>query len=122
MKKIIIYHNPQCSKSRQTLEIIRKKGIKPEIILYLDKTFSPNELKDIIVKLGITPRDLLRKGESEYKENNLKNLNLEDDDLIRAMIKHPKLIERPIVIADNKAIIGRPPEQVLELISDFQIT
>ncbi|MBJ40992.1 MAG: arsenate reductase (glutaredoxin) [Gammaproteobacteria bacterium] len=122
MKKIIIYHNPQCSKSRQTLEIIRKKGIKPEIILYLDKTFSPNELKDIIVKLGITPRDLLRKGESEYKENNLKNLNLEDDDLIRAMIKHPKLIERPIVIADNKAIIGRPPEKVLELISDFQIT
>ena len=122
MKKIIIYHNPQCSKSRQTLEIIRKKGIKPEIILYLDKTFSPNELKDIIVKLGITPRDLLRKGESEYKENNLKNLNLEDDDLIRAMIKHPKLIERPIVIADNKAIIGRPPEKVLELISGFQIT
>ena len=122
MKKIIIYHNPQCSKSRQTLEIIRKKGIKPEIILYLDKTFSPNELKDIIVKLGITPRDLLRKGESVYKENNLKNLNLEDDDLIRAMIKHPKLIERPIVIADNKAIIGRPPEKVLELISDFQIT
>jgi len=122
MKKIIIYHNPQCSKSRKTLEIIRKKGIKPEIILYLDKTFSPNELKDIIVKLGITPRDLLRKGESEYKENNLKNLNLEDDDLIRAMIKHPKLIERPIVIADNKAIIGRPPEKVLELISDFQIT
>ena len=122
MKKIIIYHNPQCRKSRQTLEIIRKKGIKPEIILYLDKTFSPNELKDIIVKLGITPRDLLRKGESVYKENNLKNLNLEDDDLIRAMIKHPKLIERPIVIADNKAIIGRPPEKVLELISDFQIT
>ena len=122
MKKISIYHNPQCSKSRQTLDIIIKKGIKPKIILYLDKTFSPNELKDIVVKLGITPRDLLRKGESEYKENNLKDLNLKDDDLIGAMIKHPKLIERPIVIAGNKAIIGRPPEKVLELISDFQIT
>jgi arsenate reductase len=122
MKKISIYHNPQCSKSRQTLDIIIKKGIKPKIILYLDKIFSPNELKDIVVKLGITPRDLLRKGESEYKENNLKDLNLKNDDLIGAMIKHPKLIERPIVIAGNKAIIGRPPEKVLELISDFQIT
>jgi len=121
MKKISIYHNPKCSKSRQTLDIIIKKGIKPEIILYLDKTFSPNELKDIIAKLNINPRDLLRKGESEYKENNLKNLHLEDDDLIRAMINHPKLIERPIVISGNKAIIGRPPEKVLELISDFQI-
>ena len=122
MKKISIYHNPKCSKSRQTLDIIIKKGIKPEIILYLDKTFSSNELKDIIAKLNINPRDLLRKGESEYKENNLKNLHLEDDDLIGAMIKHPKLIERPIVISGNKAIIGRPPEKVLELISDFQIT
>jgi arsenate reductase len=119
MKKISIYHNPKCSKSRQTLDIITKKGIKPEIILYLDKTFSPNELNDIIAKLNINPRDLLRKGESEYKENNLKNLHLKDDDLIRAMIKHPKLIERPIVISGNKAIIGRPPEKVLELISDF---
>ena len=122
MKKISIYHNPKCSKSRQTLDIITKKGIKPKIILYLDKTFSSNELKDIIAKLNINPRDLLRKGESEYKENNLKNLHLEDDDLINAMIKHPKLIERPIVISGNKAIIGRPPEKVLELISDFQIT
>ena len=122
MSEITIYHNPKCSKSRQTLDIILKKNVKPKIVLYLDEAFSLNELKNVISKLNIKPRDLLRKGENEYKENNLKNLDLKDDDLIKIMIKYPKLIERPIVIAGNKAIIGRPPEKVLDLISEVKIT
>ena len=122
MQKISIYHNPKCSKSRQALDIIIKKNIKPEIILYLDKSFSVNELKNIISKLGIQARDLLRKGEDEYKKNNLQNLKLKEDDLIKIMIKYPKLIERPIIIFDNKAIIGRPPEKIFDFLSSFKIT
>tara|TARA_B100000902_G_C27253741_1_gene886693 strand:+ start:701 stop:1069 length:369 start_codon:yes stop_codon:yes gene_type:complete len=122
MQKISIYHNPKCSKSRQALDIIIKKNIKPEIILYLDKNFSVNELKNIISKLGIQARDLLRKGEDEYKKNNLQNLKLKEDDLIKIMIKYPKLIERPIIIFHNKAIIGRPPEKIFDFLSSFKIT
>ncbi len=113
---VTIYHNPRCSKSRQTLALIEEKGVDADIILYLETPPSANELSDLLGKLGISARQLLRKGEDAYKENNLKDLALSDADLIDAMVKFPKLIERPIVISGDKAVLGRPPENVLELI------
>jgi arsenate reductase len=117
MTTITILHNPRCSKSRQTLNLLEDRGVQPEIVKYLDTPPSFDELKVIIEKLGINPRDLLRKGEEEYKTLELKNPSLDDDDIIQAMVTHPKLIERPIVIQGNQARIGRPPESVLEIIS-----
>lgn len=111
-----IYHNPRCSKSRQTLALIEEKGITPEIVLYLENTPDQAALKDILGKLGINARDLLRKGEQDYKDNNLKDDSLSDDQLIDKMVEFPKLIERPIVVKGDKAVLGRPPENVLELI------
>lgn len=116
MSELIIYHNPKCSKSRQTLKLIKDRNINPKIILYLEEKFSYQELKDIILQLGISPRDLLRKGEVEYKENNLNNIMLSDDEIINLMVCFPKLVERPIVVKDNQIILGRPPENVLKLI------
>jgi len=113
---IVIYHNPKCSKSRQTLDLIKDRNIDPKIILYLEEKFSYQELTDIILQLGISPRDLLRKGEVEYKENNLDNIKLSDDEIINLMVHFPKLVERPIVIKGNQTILGRPPENVLKLI------
>lgn len=110
-----IYHNPRCRKSRETLALIGGKGLKPEIILYLDNPPSRKELKEIISTLGIKPVELIRKGESIYKEN-YKGEDLTDNQWIDAMIKHPKLIERPIVVKGKKAVIGRPPENVLTII------
>ena len=108
-----ILHNPRCSKSRQTLAILSENGIDVDIIEYLKDVPSKETLKQIINILGIKPRDLLRKGEGVYKENNLRREGLTDDDLIQFMIDNPILIERPIVYDDNRAIIGRPPENVL---------
>lgn len=116
MSDIQILHNPRCSKSRQTLALLEEKGIEPEIIKYLDTPPSATELKQILQKLGISARDLLRKGEDDYKALNLKDPSLSEYELIDAMVKHPKLIERPIVIRDNKARLGRPPESVLDII------
>jgi len=110
-----IYHNPRCRKSRETLAIIEEKGINPEIILYLEDVPTQKELKEIITLLKIKPAELLRKSESAYKEF-IKGKELNDQQLIKYMVSHPKLIERPIVIKNKKAIIGRPPEKVLELI------
>ena len=104
------------NKSRQTLELIKAQGIEPEIRLYLGDTPSTKELKEVISKLGITPRELLRKGEDAYKENQLSNKELTDAALIKAMVEFPKLIERPIVINGDRAKLGRPPEQVLEIL------
>ena len=112
-----IYHNPRCSKSRQTLELLQENNISPEIILYLENTPSKAELKGILEKLGIAASDLLRKGEEEYKAHGLQNNSLSEDQVIDAMIASPKLIERPIVILGDKAVLGRPPENVLNLIS-----
>ncbi|MFT5716856.1 MAG: arsenate reductase [Oleiphilaceae bacterium] len=112
---IQIFHNPRCSKSRQTLALIEENGVHPEIILYLKNTPDANELKGILSKLGISARELLRKGEQDYKDNNLSNLSLSEDDLINKMTQFPKLIERPIVIKNNHAVLGRPPENVLDL-------
>lgn len=113
---VIIYHNPRCSKSRQTLALLEEKGITPEIKEYLKEVPSAEELKNILKMLNINPRDLMRKSENEYKENNLDNMSLSNDELIKAMVRFPKLIERPIVINGNKASIGRPPESVLEIL------
>lgn len=116
MSDIQILHNPRCSKSRQTLALLEEKGIEPEVIKYLDTPPSATELKAILQKLGISARDLLRKGEHDYKALNLKDPSLSEDALIDAMVKHPKLIERPIVINNNQARLGRPPESVLDII------
>ncbi len=110
-----IYHNPRCSKSRQTLQLIKDAGAEVEIIEYLNEIPSPEELKTILMKLNLSPKDILRKGEAVYKEK-FKNSNFNEDEWIRIMIEYPKLIERPIVIKGNKAVLGRPPENVLDLI------
>ena len=111
-----ILHNPRCSKSRQTLAILSESGIDVDIIEYLKDVPSKETLKQIINILGIKPRDLLRKGEGVYKENNLRREGLTDDDLIQFMIDNPILIESPIVYDANRAVIGRPPDNVLKLI------
>lgn len=111
-----ILHNPRCSKSRQTLAILSDNGIDVDIIEYLKDVPSEKTLRQIINNLGIKPRELLRKGEVVYKENNLRREDLTDDDLIQFMLDSPILIERPIVYDDKRAVIGRPPDNVLKLI------
>lgn len=113
---VTLYHNPRCSKSRQTLTLLEEQGITPDIRLYLEDIPSAKELKDILKALNISARDLMRRKEADYKENNLADPDLSEDDLIDAMIRFPKLIERPIVIKGKAARIGRPPEQVLEIL------
>ncbi len=113
---ISIYHNPRCSKSRQTLQLLEEKGINPEIILYLETPPDKATLTGLLDKLAMSPRQLLRKNETDYKENNLKETSLSDAQLIDFMVKFPKLIERPIVVNGDKAAIGRPPESVLEIL------
>jgi arsenate reductase len=110
-----IYHNPRCAKSRQTLALLQDHGIEPEVILYLSAIPSHDELQSLLTKLGISPLQLIRKGEAIWKEN-FKGKELSDDELIKAMIAHPKLIERPIVVKGQKAVLGRPPENALELL------
>ena len=113
---VTIYHNPRCSKSRQTLALIEEKGIAPDIVLYLETPPDEATLKALLKQLGCTPRELMRKGEQDYKDNHLKNPELTDQELIDAMLSFPKLIERPIVVNDQQARIGRPPESVLEIL------
>ena len=116
MSNFIIYHNPRCSKSRQTLDLLNEKGCEPKIFLYLEEELTSENLKGVLQKLNMEPRGLLRKGEEEYKKNNLSNNALSNEDLINYMVMHPKLIERPIVIKEKKAILGRPPENIFNLI------
>tara|TARA_B100000029_G_scaffold53770_1_gene48804 strand:- start:155 stop:505 length:351 start_codon:yes stop_codon:yes gene_type:complete len=111
-----ILHNPRCSKSRQTLEIINSKGVSVEVIEYLKTPLKYDELLKIIKLLDVNPRDIIRKGEPIYKEKDLENDTLTDKVLINYMIENPILIERPIVFDNNLAIIGRPPENVLKII------
>ena len=110
---IKIFHNPRCSKSRQTLTILEDNGIDVDIIEYLKESPNKETLLQIINLLDINPRDLIRKGEAVYKEKGLNRDDLTDDDLVQFMVDNPILIERPIVYDDNRAIIGRPPENVL---------
>jgi len=115
VSKVEIYHNPRCSKSRQTLEILTQHGIEPTIVEYLKQPPSADDLKAILAALNINAHALLRVKEAEYKEHNL-SPDSSEDDIINAMINSPKLIERPIVINDGKARIGRPPEAILEIL------
>jgi len=115
-KQPTIYHNPRCSKSRQTLQLLEVEGVAPNIVEYLKTPPNAEELEQIINQLGIEPRDLLRTGESEYLESGLDNMELSREAVIATMVKYPKLIERPIVICNGKAAIGRPPEKVLEIL------
>lgn len=116
MPNVTIYHNPQCSKSRQTLKLLREKGIEPIIIEYLKTPPTADELKEVLELLGLSPSDLMRKKETVYKEVGLDNESLSVDAQIAAMVAHPKVIERPIVISNGKARIGRPPESVLDIV------
>lgn len=116
MSEYTIYHNPRCSKSRQTLQILEERGIEPDIVRYLDTPPDAATLADIVAKLGIEPRQLLRKGEAEYREMGLADSALSDDAIIEAMVSAPKLIERPIVIKGKRAVLGRPPQNVMELL------
>ena len=111
-----IYHNPRCSKSRQTLALLEERGISPRIVDYLKTPPSAAELKTILKKLGLKPRDLMRKGEPLYAELGLKDRDLHDEALIALMVANPILIERPIVVSGGKAALGRPPESVLEIL------
>lgn len=115
MSNFTIYHNPKCSKSRQTLEILNDHDAEVEIVLYLTNPPSATEIKSILDKLGLYSRDIIRKVEDEYKDLNLKDENLTETELINLMSENPRLIERPIVVKEDKAVIGRPPENVLSL-------
>jgi arsenate reductase len=117
MSEYTIYHNPRCSKSRQTLQLLQQNGIEPEIRLYLQQAPGADEILGLLGKLGIAARALLRRGESEYKEQQLANPELSDGELVQAMAKTPKLIERPVVVRGDRAVLGRPPENVLDLIN-----
>ncbi len=113
---VTIFHNPRCSKSRQTLALLEEKGITPTVVEYLKEPPTAEELTDILAKLDMAPRDLMRKKEAPYKDNNLGDDSLSKDALIAAMVDNPVLIERPIVLANGKAAIGRPPEDVLAIL------
>jgi arsenate reductase len=113
---VTIYHNPRCTKSRQTLALLEERGIKPKVIEYLVTPPTEAELKRLLKLLGISPRELLRTKEEEYKQAKLDKPDVTDVEIIRAMIKHPRLMERPIVVVGNKAALGRPPENVLKII------
>lgn len=117
MSDLKILHNPRCSKSRQTLQLLHDKGFEPKIIEYLKTPINAVELAAIASQLGFSSaRKLLRKGEELYKELNLAEQSLSEENLIDAMVSHPKLIERPIVMVNGKAAIGRPPESVLSIL------
>lgn len=113
---VTIYHNPRCSKSRAALSLLKERGIEPEVVEYLDAPPSVKELREIVEKLGMRPRDLLRRGEAVYKQLELKDEALSDEALLVAMAGNPVLIERPIVVSDKGARLGRPAEDILDIL------
>ncbi|MCO7260851.1 arsenate reductase (glutaredoxin) [Dickeya zeae] len=116
-KSVTIYHNPRCSKSRETLALLQQRGIEPEVVLYLDTPPDAATLARLIKQLGLSSaRELMRRKEELYRELNLADGTLTEAQLIEAMVTHPKLIERPIVVANGHAKLGRPPEQVLDIL------
>jgi arsenate reductase len=117
MTELTLYHNPRCSKSRSALELLEARGLTPTVVRYLETPPSAAELQALLAKLGLNARQLLRTGEDEYKTLNLADATLTEDQLIEAMAAHPKLIERPILTAGDKAVVGRPPEKVLEILA-----
>ena len=116
MNNVKIYHNPRCSKSRQALQIIKDYGVEPEVIEYLKEPIGRIELENIAKRLGLRPKDFIRKNEAEFKDNNLAGKLEKDSDLFEAIAKFPKIMERPIIISDMGAVIGRPPENVLKIL------
>jgi arsenate reductase len=115
MSKITIWHNPRCSKSRAVATLLQENGVEAEIVKYLDEDLTVDQLKELLSMLGIEPRELMRTKEAIYRELNLKEES-DPDKLIEAMVAHPRLIERPIVIKEGIAVIGRPIERVIELL------
>ena len=114
---LTLWHNPRCSKSRAALDLLVSRGIEPRIVAYLETPPSADELRAAVAALGIAPRGLLRTGEGEYAQLGLDDFSLDDDAIIAAMHAHPKLIERPVLLRDDgRAVVGRPPERVLELL------
>ena len=113
---VTIYHNPRCSKSRTTLELLQEQGIEPNVVAYLEAPPSVEELDRILIALGKGPRELMRKNEAPYKELSLNEESLTRTALIKAMVENPILIERPIVVNGDKAAVGRPPESVLDIL------
>ena len=116
MTDLTLYHNPRCSKSRGALELLEARGLAPTVVRYLETPLNSAQLKALLAKLGISARQLLRTGEEEYKTLNLADATLSETQLIAAIAEHPKLMERPILETPDKAIIGRPPESVLEIL------
>ena len=117
MPAVTIYHNPRCSKSRQTLALLEEHGITPQVVLYLDSPPDEKTIRNLLGKLNFTSaHDLVRTSEADYKAAGLSR-DASSDDIIRAMVRAPKLIERPIVVKGRKAVLGRPPENVLDLIA-----
>ena len=115
MTDLTLYHNPRCSKSRGALELLEARGLTPTVVRYLETPLSAAQLRDLLARLNLSARQLLRSGEDEYKALNLGDSSLSEAQLIDAMATHPKLIERPILVAGDKAVIGRPPEKILEI-------
>jgi arsenate reductase len=115
MTDMTLYHNPRCSKSRSALQLLEERGLNPVIVRYLETPLSAAHLQKLLSMLGLSPRQLLRTGEDEYKTLGLSNSQLTDAQLIDAMANQPKLIERPILVVGDKAVIGRPPERILEI-------
>ena len=116
MSNVKIYHNPRCSKSRQALQIIKNYGVEPKVIEYLKEPLGKGELEDIAKSLGVRPKEFVRENEAEFKDNNLADKLEKDDDLFEAMLKFPKIMERPIIVSDLGGVIGRPPENVLKVL------
>ncbi|MES2819359.1 MAG: arsenate reductase (glutaredoxin) [Pseudomonadota bacterium] len=116
MTELTLYHNPRCSKSRAALELLDARGLTPTVIRYLDHPPSATELKALLAQLGLSARQLLRIGEEAYRTLNLADATLTEDQLIEAMASHPKLIERPILVVGERAVIGRPAERLLEIL------
>lgn len=116
MNTITLYHNPRCSKSRQALALLRERDVEPRLRLYLEEPPTKTELYSLLKKLGLGPRDLLRTGEEAYRRLGLADTSLTADQLIHAMIEEPKLLQRPIAVCGEQAVVGRPPEDVLELL------
>jgi arsenate reductase len=115
-KQVTIWHNPQCSKSRQALKLLHDIGIEPHVVRYLDTPPTVQELENVLTTLGMEPRQLMRTSEAIYRELGLNNASLSRQELIQAMVAHPKLIERPVVLSEGRAALGRPPETVLDVI------
>ncbi len=116
MEKLTIYHNPRCSKSRQALSLLQERGIQPQVIEYLKTPPDAAQIDAILARLELQPRELMRRNEAEYRELGLDEPALTREQLIQAMVEHPRLIQRPIVLSHNQAALGRPPERVLEIL------